>query len=102
MAISIDSVLSAINTGLGVIKQVASLPGVSALPYANTLSSAVTAIQAAEQAEQDIAPYVAAIAATFSGAVPTQDQLDALDAQIATLDAQVDAPLPPQEPGEPA
>lgn len=102
MSVSLDQVLSAINQGLSVVQQVASLPGVSALPYASTLSSAINAIQAAEQAEQDIAPYVEAIAATFSGTVPTQEQLDALDAQIVALDAQVDAPLPPPESGEPA
>ena len=101
MTISLNSVLGAINQGLSVIKTVAEVPGVNLLPYASTISGAVTAIQAAAAAGRDIAPYVQAINDTFSGgSVPTSDQVAALDAKISELDALVDAPLPQKEDGE--
>lgn len=102
MSLTLNQVLDAVSAGLGVIKQVASTPGLNVLPYVSTIISAASALQAAEAAGRDIAPYISAISGTFSGNVPTADDLTALDAQIALLDAQVDAPLPPAEPGEPA
>ncbi len=101
MTVTVTQVLDAINSGLGVIKQVASTPGLNVLPYVSTVASAAGALQAAVAAGRDIAPYITAISGTFSGATPTPDDLAALDAKIAELDAQVDAPLPPAEPGEP-
>lgn len=101
MSVTLNQVLDAINAGLGVIKQVASTPGLNVLPYVSTIASAAGALQAAEAAGRDIAPYITAISGTFSGTQPTADDLAALDAKIAELDAQVDAPLPVAEPGEP-
>lgn len=101
MTVTLNQVLDAINTGLSVVKTVASTPGINVLPYVSTVASATTALQAALVAGRNIQPYVTAIADTFSGAVPTPDDLAALDAKIIDLDAQVDAPLPVKEDGEP-
>ena len=97
----IKQLLDTFNTVAGVIKTVAETPGVNMLPYASTVSSAISALQAGLNAGANILPYVTAIKDTFSGGVPSQEQLDALDAKIAELEALVDAPLPPAEPGEP-
>ena len=96
----ITQVLEAVNSALNVIKQVANTPGISAIPYVSTVSAAISAIQTAYTVGKDIVPYVTAIKDTFSGGVPTQEQLDALDAKIAELESEVNAPLPPKEEGE--
>lgn len=101
MSVALNQVLDAVDKALGVIQEVASTPGINSLPYVNIILSSVQAIKAAESAGRDIAPYIEAIADTFTGGVPTQDQIAALDVKIAELDAIVDAPLPPAEPGEP-
>jgi len=101
MTTSISDVLTAVDTALGVIKTVAETPGVNLLPYASVVSSAITAIQAAEKIGMDIAPYVIALKDTFSGGVPTQADMDALDAKIALLNAEIDADLPEKDPTEP-
>lgn len=101
MTVNINQVLDAINSGLSVIQTVASTPGVNVLPYAATVASAAAALQAAENAGRNIEPYITAIVGTFSGTIPTPEDLAVLDAKIIELDAQVDAPLPPAEPGEP-
>jgi len=98
---TLQDVLAAVDTALGVIKNVASLPGVNLLPYASIVSSAITAIQAAEKLGVNIYPYVVALKDTFSGGVPTQADMDALDAKIALLNAEIDAALPDPDPGEP-
>lgn len=97
----IKQLLDTFNTVTGVIKTIAETPGVNMLPYASTVSAAIGGLQAAVNAGVNIVPYVTAIKDTFSGGVPTQEQLDALDAKIAELEALVDAPLPPKEAGEP-
>lgn len=96
----LKQVLDAVNSALSVIKTVTNTPGVSAIPYVSTISAAISAIQAAESVGMNIVPYVTAISDTFSGGTPTQAALDALDAKIAELEAQVQAPLPPKEEGE--
>jgi hypothetical protein len=97
----LQKLLTAVNAGLTVVKQVAELPGVNVLPYASTLSSAIGVVQLAAEAGQNILPYVAAIQETFtSGNPPTVDQMVALDAKIAELRAQLQEPLPPKEAGE--
>jgi hypothetical protein len=101
MSTNLNQVLDAVNAALSVIKTVANTPGVNIIPYAATISSAISAIQLAESVGKNIIPYVTAISDTFSGTVPTQADLDALDAKIADLEAQVQAPLPPKEDGEP-
>ena len=97
----IIQILDAVNSALTVIKTVANTPGVSAIPYVATVSSAISALQTAYAVGKDITPYVLAIKDTFTGDVPTQAQLDALDAKIAELETLVDEPLPPAETGEP-
>ncbi len=100
MSIDLNQILTAVNAALNVIKTVANTPGVNIIPYAAAVSSAISAIQTAEAIGMNIAPYVTAIADTFSGGVPTQEQLDALNAKITDLETQVQAPLPPKEEGE--
>lgn len=92
--------LDAINLALGVVKTVASTPGVNLLPYASTVAAAVGAMQTAVAAGVSIMPYVTAITDTFSGGTPTEQELAALDAKIAELEAKVQEPLPPKEDGE--
>lgn len=101
MSTSLNQVLDAVDMALGVIKTVADTPGVNLLPYAAVVSSSVSAIKAAETAGRNIAPYVMALSDTFSGGVPTLEQIAALDAKIIELDALVEAPLPPKEENEP-
>ena len=96
----LKQVLDAVSTALGVIKTVAETPGVNMIPYATTISSAISALQAAYSLGKNIEPYISAIKETFSGGVPSQGALDALDAKIVDLEAQADAPLPPKEAGE--
>jgi hypothetical protein len=98
---TIQDVLTAVDTALGVLKNVASLPGVNLLPYASIVSSAISAIQAAEKLGVNIYPYVIALKNTFSGGVPTQAAMDALDAKIVMLNAEIDAALPDKDPDEP-
>lgn len=98
----LQALFSAINTGLNTIKNIAALPGVNMLPYANTIAGGISVLQLAFEAGQNIVPYVIAFKETFEGGGEvSQDKLDALDAKIAELEAKLDAPLPPQEDGEP-
>lgn len=92
--------IDAVNTGLSVVKRIAELPGVSVIPYAATLSRAIAAVQTAVEAGQNIAPYIAAITDTFSNPDVSEDDLAALNAKIATLRAELHAPLPQKEAGE--
>jgi hypothetical protein len=97
----LKNVLEAFNNVASIVKTLAETPGVNMLPYASTISSAIGVLQTAYAAGNNIAPYVLALKDTFSGGVPTQEQLDALDAKIADLRGQLHAPLPDQEAGEP-
>lgn len=101
MTMSITSVLSAVGTALNVIGGLAKTPGINLLPYVSTVSSVVDVAQAALTQGQNVASLVADLQSTFAGGVPTDAQLAALDARIATARAALDAPLPPAEPGEP-
>lgn len=94
-------ILDAVDTALTVIKSVADTPGVNVLPYAALVSSAVSAIKLGIGAGRNVVPYVNALKDTFSGGTPTQAQMDALDVKIKELEAQVQAPPPPADEGEP-
>lgn len=95
-------VLDAIDTAMGVIKTVADTPGISLIPYVSTLSGVIGTVHAAYTAGKNITPYIQAISDTFSKpGLPSQDDLTALDAKIAALEAKVQEPLPPKEEGEP-
>ncbi len=96
----IKELLAAFNSVAGVIKTVAGTPGISMIPIAGTVSSAVSVLQVAVNAGVNIAPYVLAIKDTFIDGPPPPEKLAALDAKIAELEALVDAPLPPKEAGE--
>lgn len=93
--------LDTFNTVVGVLETVANTPGVSMIPYVGTAAGALRILQSAVNAGVNIAPYLLAIKNTFGGDVPTPEQLAALDAKIAELEAKVDAPLPPKEADEP-
>lgn len=98
----LKSVLGAVNQTLGVLSMVAKIPGVSMIPYVSTAAGAIDLIQFAIGKGVDVAEHVTALTDTFKpGMVPTQAQLDALDAKIAALRAAIHAPLPPKEEGEP-
>lgn len=98
---TLTQVLDTVDNVLGVLQSVANTPGVNIIPYVATASSAIGALRTAYSVGKNIVPYVTAIKDTFTGdGIPTQAQLDALDAKIAELEAQVDAPLPPKEEGE--
>src|SRR4051812_14720747 len=94
------ALLNAFDNVAGVIKTIADTPGVNLIPYASTVSSAVSAIQAAVKIGENVAPLVTALTNTFDDGIPTQDQLDALNARIAALRTKIHAPLPPKEDGE--
>lgn len=105
---NIQGILDAIDKGLGVIQGVASIPGVSLIPYAATLSSAIGVIQLMIKAGENIEPFIANIKDTFSTPPTSADDVAALNARMVTLDAQIaglrarlQAPLPSAEPGEP-
>lgn len=99
----LKQILGAVNNVLGVLNTVAATPGLDFIPYVSTAKAALGVLTAAVNAGQNIVPYVVAIADTFKGdgSVPTQAELDALDAKIADLRAKLHAPLPPKDADEP-
>jgi D-serine deaminase-like pyridoxal phosphate-dependent protein len=99
---SIQSVLDAVGTALGVIKSLADAPGVNLLPYVKTVSSVIDVAQIAIGQGKSIANLIADLKVTFDGGIPTPEQLAALDARIAAARAKLHAPLPEPEEGEPA
>lgn len=105
---NIQSILDTINQGLGVVKSVASIPGVNLIPYASTLSSAIGVIQLLLKAGQNVGPFLQNIKDTFSTPVTSAEDVAALDVKVAALNqriadlrAKLHAPLPPAEEGEP-
>lgn len=90
-----------IQMALGVITKAEATPGINLIPYVSTVGVAAGAIQAGLNAAVNVAPYIEAVAKTFTGGLPTEAERAALDAKIAELEAKVDAPLPPKEDGEP-
>jgi len=98
---SIQDILEAMDKAMGVIKTIADTPGVSLIPYVSTLSGVIGTVHAAYTAGKNIEPYIQAISDTFTNpGVPSEADMAALDAKIASLEAQIDAPLPPKEGGE--
>lgn len=97
----LQTVLSAVNMALGVVGRVAKLPGVSAIPYVNTISGAIDLIQQIAKVGGDVLPVAEKIKATFSKPDVSTDDMAALDAEIAKDRAKLHAPLPPREEGEP-
>lgn len=61
------------------------------------IQSAISITEAVLRTAQDAAPFIAAIRDTFSGTDVTQEQLDALEARIDALSAELQEPLPPEE-----
>lgn len=96
----IKGLLSAVGTALGVIKGVANTPGINLLPYVGTVSSVIDVAQIALKQGQNIADLVASLKDTFDGGLPTDEQVAALNADIAAARAKLHAPLPPREEGE--
>lgn len=84
------------------VKLIADLPGVNALPYAATVSSAISLVLAAYETGKDVEKYVDKLRKTFSGdGAPTAAEMAELEAEIEALTREVMAPLPPREEGEP-
>ncbi len=100
MVITWKSAFSVIRQALAVVKAAGSIPGVSLIPYVGTITAAAGAIEAGLNMAVNVAPYVEAVRDTFSGGLPSQAKLSALNARIAELEAIVAAPLPPREDGE--
>lgn len=102
MAVNVKDILSTMDTVLSNVKAMADIPGVNLIPYVSTISSAIGMIHSAYQAGIAVEPYIKKLQSTFSGdGVPSQAEMDELDAKIAELEAKVDAPLPQKEEGEP-
>jgi len=99
---SLTNILDAVDSMMTKVQSIASLPGVNLIPYVSTAASVIGAVHAAYTAGKAVEPYVTAIKNTFSGDQPSQADLDALNAQIAQLEAQVEQPLPAPDEGEPA
>lgn len=95
------SAFNAVETALGVISAAGSTPGVNLIPYVGVVSSAAGALKLALDTGVKVAPYVIALKDTFSGGLPSKDELAKLDAKIGELRAIAQAPLPPPEDGEP-
>lgn len=93
--------LGVISNALGVISAAGSTPGLNLIPYVSTIAAAASAINAGLNAAVNVAPYIVAIKDTFSGGLPTEAQRKALDDKIKELEAELNAPLPPKEDGEP-
>lgn len=99
---TVQSILDAVDSVMTTIENIAQSPGINLLPYVSTISSVIGTVHAAYEAGKDIIPYIEAIKNTFDGSgTPSVADMTALDAKIAALEAQVDAPLPPPEDGEP-
>lgn len=94
------ALLDAFGNVASVIKTIADTPGVNLIPYASTVSNAVSAIQLGLKLGENVSTQINALRDTFANGIPSQDKLDALDAKIATLRAKIHAPLPPKEEGE--
>jgi hypothetical protein len=96
----IKNLLDAVGTALGTIKAATDLPVVNLIPYVSTVSSVIDVAQLALSQGKNIANLVTDLKDTFSGGLPTDAQLAALDARIATARAKLHAPLPEKEEGE--
>jgi len=96
----IHALLDAFGNVASVVKTIADTPGINMIPYASTVSSAVSAIQAGIRLGENVTTQINALRDTFANGVPTKAQLDALDARIETLRAKIHSPLPEKEEGE--
>lgn len=101
MTINWKQAFDAVQMALGVIAGASAIPGVNMIPYIGVVSTAAAAIKAGLNAGVNVAPYVKDFIDTFKDGLPSQEQIDALHDRIKVLEAEVDAPLPPPEPGEP-
>jgi hypothetical protein len=100
MDIDFKGAFEAIAMAAGVVQTAANTPGINVIPYANLVGSAAGLLQRAINLGLNITPYIEAIKDTYSGGVPSQEKQDALDAKLAQLRAEIQAPLPPPEEGE--
>ena len=67
------------------------------LAIISVISTVIQVAQAAIQAGKDAAPFINALRQTLGGTGEiTQEQLDALEAQIDKLSDELDVPLPPE------
>jgi hypothetical protein len=92
--------LDAVTVAIAEIKSIADLPGVNAIPYVATVSSALGAIGALIEAGRDITPLVSKLIDTFNGDEPSAAEIAELNAMIEQAHVEIQKPLPPAEPGE--
>jgi len=98
---NVKQILEAVDAAMTTIKNIADTPGINLIPYVSTLSSVIGGVHMAYTAGKNIEPYITAIKDTYTvPGSPTPADIAALDARIADLVAQVQAPLPAPEEGE--
>lgn len=97
----ISKLLAGIETALGVVKQVSEIPGADLIPYVSTIKTVIGAVQAGIKLGKDVAPDVEDFIETFSGKIPTVEELAELNTRIADRQAKLHAPIPAREDGEP-
>lgn len=96
----LSAVLSAVNTGLTTIRGIAALPGVSMLPYVNTIAGAIDLMQAIAKVGGDVVPFALKVKETFEKPGVSPEDMAELDAVIEAERVKLHAPLPPKEDGE--
>lgn len=93
--------LGVISSALSVISAAGSTPGINLIPYVSTIAAAASAINTGLNAAVNVAPYITAIKDTFANGLPSKAERQVLDTKIKELQAELDAPLPSKEDGEP-
>lgn len=101
--VDIKSVLETMDKVMSTVKVAADMPGINLIPYVSTISGIIGTVHSVYSAGKVIEPYLEEIQATFPGGgkVPTQIEVDALNVKIKSLEAQLQAPMPAKEDGEP-
>lgn len=97
----LSGLLDAVQTGLGVIKGIGSIPGASLIPYLSTLTSAAEVAGQMIALGRDATKNIEAIKRTFETPFVSTADMAELDASIAAWRTELHAPLPPKEDGEP-
>lgn len=97
------SLLDAISGALRVIAKADDIPGLSLIPYLDTIAKSAEVIGRAIELGQNVKANIDAIRDTFGEdkKLPTPEEMQALDQRIAVLEERIMAPIPSKEEGEP-